>query len=160
MLGILLNVSEEAIVHSSPTAIAVAFVLSAAVFGVILYFLHKNSNNRLIEKKGGIRGCCPNLVDFLMKHYPLARIISESPIDIFITAADISKPVKMGFYLEFNNDFDIEIKGEIIPDREKMPDSKPKKFVWVISNNDNAFSDELMVINEIKKDMVLTPETK
>ena len=156
MLGILLDVNEEAIVYSNPTAVVVTFVLSAAVFGVILYFLHKNSTNRMIVKKGGIRGCCPNLVDFLMKHYPLARIISESPIDIFITAADISKSVKMGFYLEFNNDFDIEIKGELVPDPDKMPDSKPKKFVWVISNNDNAFSDELMVINEIKKDMVIS----
>ena len=156
MLGILLNVNEEAIVHSNPTAVVVAFVLSAAVFGVILYFLHKNSNNRLIEKKGGIRGCCPNLVDFLIKHYPLARIVSESPIDIFITAADVYRFVKMHFYLDFNKNFDIEIKGELVPDPDKMPDSKPKKFVWVISNNDNAFSDELMVINEIKKDMVIS----
>lgn len=162
MLSILLNVSEEGtVVHSSPIAIVVAFVVSAAVFAVILYYMEKFSTEKEVAKKGGIREYCPNLVDFIMKHYPLARIVSETPSEISIIAADVYQFIKMTFDLDLNTqNMDVEIKGKIIPDQEKWPDSPSKEFVWILTNNANRDSDELTIINAIKKDMVLKPESE
>ena len=154
MLSILLNVSEEN-AHSSTTVVVIAFVLSAVLFAFLIYIMDKLNTIKEAEKQGGIREYCPRLLDFLMKHYPLAKIVSETPVDIAITAADVYQFVTMKFYLDFNpKNLDVEIKGELIPDKTKWPAVPSKMFVWVLTKNQDAQADESLIINAIKNDMV------
>ena len=161
MLSILLNVSDEGetVVHSSTTMVVVAFLSSAILFGILVYVVNRFFNIKEAQKIGGIRGYCPSLIAFIMKSYPLARVVSETPVGIKISAADVYQFVKMNFYLDFNpKNMDVAIKGEIVPDQEKWPSVPTKELNWLMTKNGDAYADELMIINAIRKDMVFKPE--
>ena len=161
MLSILLKVSEDGVAneHSSTVAVVVAFVLSAILFAIIIYVINKFFFLKEAKKVGGIRGYCPFLIDFIMKNYPLAKVVAESSVGMTISAADVYQFVKMNFYLDFNPmNMDVAIKGEIVPDQEKWPSVPPKEFNWLMTKKGDAYADELMVISAIRKDMVFKPE--
>ena len=156
---ILLNVSDEA--HGDTTVVVVAFVSTVVLLSIFVYIANKFFNIKEAKKIGGIRRFCPNLIDFIMKNYPLAKVVDESSVDMTISAVDVYQFVKMFFYLEFNTkNMDVEIKGKIIPDNEKWPSVPPQEFSWLITKGGDEYADEWMVIKSIQKDMVFKPEDK
>ncbi len=161
MLSILLNVSDEgmAVVHSRTAVVVMVFLSSAVLFGFVVYIANKFFKIKEAKKVGGIRGYCPFLIDFIMKNYPLAKVVAESSVGMTISAADVYQFVKMNFYLDFDPmNMDVAIKGEIVPDQEKWPSVPPKEFNWLMTKKGDAYADELMVISAIRKDMVFKPE--
>ena len=152
------------LLYSNAGSLGGIFSTMLLIFGGIflaLYLFPTGSNIKETYKKGGIKGYYPDIIKFLMKHYPITTVTSDNPLYMIIESTDINTQVIMRFYLRLNPvSKDLRLTGKIFPNYEVQDRIPQDDFDWELDIKYGDSDSNYDVMIALKVDMALSMKIK
>ncbi len=139
-------------------SIALIMVIGFSV-GLLAWWIRYRIDVRDIVTNGGLKSYYGYLIKRIMRFFPDAVTVSDTPVRMAIESYDETKGVKMMLFFDINTDKNLNVQGDVIPDPERWPGMSPKKFCWDQIPLGYGQADEARIVFYIKKDMVFNPAT-